>query len=393
MRVYRGVFHRNGRWVAWITIGGITHQVAGFASVEEAAVGRDRLLLHANAAADRARLNFPRRRLSPASVEELRRELWSSVKAATTSKYRGVYWSTRNGGRWIATISVKDRIIGLGQYRDEEQAARAYDRAARELRSAQTRLNFPDDRLAPATPEELARERHEERRRMRSSRYQGVTWSRSEGKWLVFIAPAPGRKLRVAAYLDERTAARAYDRIARLILGPRAKLNFPGRTEAADLRKLRREARETFKETTTSRYRGVSWSLAHGAWVVQIDAENRHYSLGIFDDEILAARAYDRAAAYLHGSVALLNFPHETPQAASPTALLAEKGRARKRLTSSKYRGVTWASRERKWVARIWANGAATSLGYFDNEREAARAWDVAARALRGRKALLNFPE
>ena len=59
---------------------------------------------------------------------------------------------------------------------------------------------------------------------------------------------------------------------------------------------------------------------------------------------------------------------------------------------SSKYKGVCWAKRERKWYSRIQDQGRQRSLGLFANERDAARARDAAAAALHGEFAFLNLP-
>lgn len=59
---------------------------------------------------------------------------------------------------------------------------------------------------------------------------------------------------------------------------------------------------------------------------------------------------------------------------------------------SSKFKGVCWAKRERKWYSRIQYNGRPRSLGLFANERDAAQARDAAALALHGEFAFLNLP-
>lgn len=62
---------------------------------------------------------------------------------------------------------------------------------------------------------------------------------------------------------------------------------------------------------------------------------------------------------------------------------------------TSAYRGVYWNKAMRKWHASIKADGPAgrrTSLGAFDSEADAARAYDIAARASFGEFATLNFP-
>jgi hypothetical protein len=59
---------------------------------------------------------------------------------------------------------------------------------------------------------------------------------------------------------------------------------------------------------------------------------------------------------------------------------------------SSKYKGVCWCKRERKWYSRIHDGNRQRSLGLFKNERDAARARDAAATALHGEFAFLNLP-
>lgn len=62
------------------------------------------------------------------------------------------------------------------------------------------------------------------------------------------------------------------------------------------------------------------------------------------------------------------------------------------RRASSMFKGVTWNSCRRRWVAEVWA-GRKHYLGGFDSEVEAARAYDAEARRRHGEYACLNFPE
>lgn len=47
--------------------------------------------------------------------------------------------------------------------------------------------------------------------------------------------------------------------------------------------------------------------------------------------------------------------------------------------TTSKYKGVSWYKRKRKWVAQIRINGASKHLGYFRDEEQAHYAYCAAA--------------
>lgn len=60
---------------------------------------------------------------------------------------------------------------------------------------------------------------------------------------------------------------------------------------------------------------------------------------------------------------------------------------------SSKFKGVHFYKRDSRWTAQIKKDYKRIHLGYFDNEEDAARAYDEAAVALFGEYALVNFPD
>lgn len=63
------------------------------------------------------------------------------------SRFTGVVWSwngrTRRGGKWKARIMAGGRMHHLGYFHDEEEAARAYDRAVAALGQDGLKMNFP----------------------------------------------------------------------------------------------------------------------------------------------------------------------------------------------------------------------------------------------------------
>jgi hypothetical protein len=58
----------------------------------------------------------------------------------------------------------------------------------------------------------------------------------------------------------------------------------------------------------SSRFKGVSYRKDRGTWLVSIKVDGRLIKLGTFDSEIVAAKAYDRAALEHFGEFAVLNF-------------------------------------------------------------------------------------
>jgi len=58
---------------------------------------------------------------------------------------------------------------------------------------------------------------------------------------------------------------------------------------------------------------------------------------------------------------------------------------------SSQYRGVYWAKEKKIWIAEIKVNKKHLRLGYFEDEKEAAIAYDAAACKYYGPLAQTNF--
>jgi hypothetical protein len=69
------------------------------------------------------------------------------------------------------------------------------------------------------------------------------------------------------------------------------------------------------------------------------------------------------------------------------------RNQTKRRGSSSQYLGLYFNRERRKWHARIGVNGKQESIGYFDNELDAARAYDAKAVEVYGEFARLNFPD
>ncbi len=61
------------------------------------------------------------------------------------------------------------------------------------------------------------------------------------------------------------------------------------------------------KTRSRSKYKGVFWHKRAGRWMAQIKAKGRAVYLGLFDEEVDAAAAYNNAAITLFGPYAYLN--------------------------------------------------------------------------------------
>lgn len=61
----------------------------------------------------------------------------------------------------------------------------------------------------------------------------------------------------------------------------------------------------------TSRYKGVRWDSHNSKWTAQIGMNGKTKHIGMFADEVSAAKAYDVRARQIHGEYARCNFPLE----------------------------------------------------------------------------------
>ena len=87
-------------------------------------------------------LNNRRPNLRPASKAQNMAN--SRKNPGKTSRYKGVFW-VKAKSKWAAKIQVNGRSRSLGRFTDEEDAAWAYDAAAREAFGEYAKTNFQDE--------------------------------------------------------------------------------------------------------------------------------------------------------------------------------------------------------------------------------------------------------
>ena len=67
------------------------------------------------------------------------------------------------------------------------------------------------------------------------------------------------------------------------------------------------QANKLKKPGCSSTFKGVSWNKAAKKWQASIRVSQKLIALGLFNDEVLAARSYNVAAVEHFGEFALLN--------------------------------------------------------------------------------------
>ena len=150
-------------------------------------------------------------------------------KIQRTSRFIGVSWVAARR-KWKACVRVGKRTISIGQYDDEEVAARKYNEYVRR-HDLGNQLNDVDanGKPLPTTVKQ-------------TSRFWGVSWQASRCKWQAKYSDGstPSRDVWLGYFVDEERAALAYNEA--VIAADLADIRELNRVDPATGRPLPRDA-------------------------------------------------------------------------------------------------------------------------------------------------------
>lgn len=177
---------------------------------------------------DRNGLNNQKSNLRPATHSMNAGNAVKPKGTSNESRYKGVRHVKERPGVWEAYIgNGKNSTTYIGRFKNQEDAAIAYDIYAKRLFGEYALLNFPNasqceiDRINSALNGIKSVGNH-------TSQYLGVSFDPKRQKWCAFcsISRPNKRSINVGRFDTEEEAARARDKKT-LELGLKTRLNFP----------------------------------------------------------------------------------------------------------------------------------------------------------------------
>jgi hypothetical protein len=343
-------------------------------------------------------------------VKRASKKVMSRAGRPCASRFKGVTRS-KGGRKWQAMIHVGGQYRNLGRFRSEVDAALAYDAALRELADGDALgLNLPD----PAEAERL--------RALEPVVEDDPTW------------PPPGMVDRNEACAMfggvSLTTWMVWERRGRITCGQFHRLpnDKPGRCKLypkAELERARVGIEKVGKPYADPDRPGV-WRVPLKGYLdyreVLIDesdlpvvaGRNWNWSPRSDDDGrtegVVTLATTDRQTP-LHRIIAGVTDPKTRVAFVNGDALdcrranlavrtLAETVQGTRKAATragkdctSQFKGVHWQPDRGLWSVQIRKGGVGMNLGRFENEADAALAYDAAARVLFGEHGHLNFPD
>ena len=156
------------------------------------------------------------------------------------NKYKGVY-KNNNHPTFVVNISVNTNNTHIGTYKDEQEGAQAYDRAALYYYGEYATLNFPEKideyRKTPYNPRWA--------KPHGNNQYRGIYYHKARNRWSGKVWYC-GKSYVIGQYKTEEEAGQAIDITTLILKGDNVKLNFPDHQYQID-RNLGSDIRETIR--------------------------------------------------------------------------------------------------------------------------------------------------
>jgi prophage antirepressor-like protein len=220
-----------------------------------------------------------------------------------------------------------------------------------------------------------------QRLRNKTGNYKGVFWNKEKNKWRSSLK-LDYKEIFLGYFDSELDGAKAYNDYA-LYLNQTKDTNYllnDIENYTITPRNIPEENKKTIFNNKTSKYNGVSYDSIRNHYQAGIKYKQKSYHLTTNIDELECAKIYNQQALYFnntYGTNYILNYIPNYVTIPNNVYCTLQKEKISNK--SSKYIGVTFSKQVNKYKALIVYNKKQICLGSFENELDAAKAYNKRA--------------
>lgn len=228
-----------------------------------------------------------------------------NVEVVDDVKYTGLTW-TKSKNKWKSSLTYKQKNYHLGYFIDKVEAATVYNDYAcyiNETFKDQLRKSYRLNNIVNyiPNPRDIPEENKVIHQDNKTSKYHGVHFVQSRNNYNSSIS-INGRSMNIASGKTEIEAAKIYNQQA-LFYNMTKKTNYQLNeiddyiTEPKDVKTENINIKDSKK---TSKYVGVIWDKNISRWKALLVFNKTTLYLGLYSDEIDAAKSYNQQALYIN---------------------------------------------------------------------------------------------
>jgi phage anti-repressor protein len=199
--------------------------------------------------------------------------------------------------------------------------------------------------------------------RNKTGHFKGVFWVKEKKKWRASLK-LHYKEMCLGYFKSELEGAKAYNDYA-MFINTRDNTNY-GLNDIPSAIKQK-----------TSSFLGVSYFTNRQYYSASIKHKGHSYNLGRSKSEIECAKLYNQQALYFNNTVYTNYVLNDIPgYITHPKNIFQDIQINKNKNKSSKYYGVTLSKQTNKWKAIVVVNKKQECIGQFDNQEDAARAYN-----------------
>jgi len=265
-----------------------------------------------------------------------------------TSHYKGVSWHKGSKKWYVQYNSPNGSKHYGGTFNDELDAAKRVNQLCEEMQ------------IPHKNPSISAMPNQQWQTKEKTSQYHEVFWAKQNDKWCAQLR-LHRKQIYGGMFNDELDAAKSVNQLCDEMRIP---YKNPG---VSAMPNQNRQAKEK-----TSQYLGVHWNKQRKKWCARLHLYRHVHYGGTFNDELDAAKRVNQLCEQI-------GIPHKNPEI---SAIPNQKWKSKQQ--TSKYKGVFWKKRQKKWAVELCLHGGQKKYGgLFKDELDAAKRVNQLCKELR----------